>query len=97
MGRSAGWSHELTGRDRCNGQVVFAVSGDDKRFLAFGFDAVLFHHAPYALVAHSDAACHQLFPNLGPAALNCSITCWRPASRACQHLCDACARGSRWG
>ena len=35
--------------------------------LASGLDAVLFHHAPYALFAHSDAACHQFFVHLGPA------------------------------
>ena len=52
---------------RCNGQLVFAVRGDHKLFLASGLDAVLFHHASYALFAHSDATCHQFFAHLGPA------------------------------
>jgi len=38
----------------CNGQIVFAVGGDDKLSFAPGLNTVLFHHAPYALLAHPD-------------------------------------------
>ena len=45
---------------QCNGQVVFAVHSDDKLFPASGLDAVLFHHAQYALFGKEHGTTHDL-------------------------------------
>ena len=52
-----------------NGQLVFAVGGDHELSLAPGFDTVLLHHAPHALLADTDASGHQFLSHLGPAVL----------------------------
>jgi hypothetical protein len=59
-------AHQQVGGNR---YIVLAAGGDHELSLASGIDAVLLHHAPHALLTHSDAACHHFVPQLGPVVL----------------------------
>jgi len=55
---------EQVGRDR---QIVIAVGGDLEAPLALGTNAVQLHEFLHSLLADSNSACEQLFPDAGPA------------------------------
>ncbi len=46
---------------------MLAVGADNKPPLAPSLDAVHFHRAPHALLAHADAVCQQILPHLWAA------------------------------